>query len=301
VPLDRVDVVARWTANTLRVHGRCVLRAHVSKLLRVAIAAQANGHDLTGAIFMGGGEPPTPAKVRQIEATGATLITGYHFTEVGPVGMHCMNSADPNDQHLLLDHLAMITRTESVPGFGMDVDTFCFTTLLPTAPKLLLNVAIDDCGTVETRRCGCPWESFGFTTHVRDIRSSRKLTGEGVTLIGTDMERILEDVLPARFGGTPLDYQLLEEEDERGFTRLSVVVSPRVALDDEAALIDVVLQALGAGDAGAAMSAAIWNQAGALRVRRAEPHATSRGKVMPLHVARRGAPANPVRPTTPVH
>jgi hypothetical protein len=287
VPLEGADIIAQWASETLQRHGRCVLRGHVSKLLRVAVAAGAKGFDLSGAVFMGGGEPPTPAKVRQVEATGAQIHASYHCTEIGPVGMHCRTSADANDQHLLMDHLAMITRTETLPGFGIDVDTFCFTTLLPTAPKMLLNVAIDDCGTVETRHCGCAWESFGFTTHVRDIRSSRKLTGEGVTLLGTDMERILEDVLPSRFGGTPLDYQLLEEEDERGFTRLSVVVSPRVALTDEAAVVDVVLGALRTGDAGAGVTAAIWGQAGSLRVRREEPHATARGKVMPLHVTRR--------------
>lgn len=286
VPLDRAEIIAQWAADTLREHGRCTLRGHVSKLLRVAVAAHEKGLDLTGAVFMGGGEPPTPAKVRQIAATGAQLNTSYHFTEVGPVGMRCRTAADANDQHLLMDHLALITRTETLSAFGIDVETFCFTTLLPTAPKMLLNVAIDDCGIVETRSCGCPWESFGFTTHIRDIRSSRKLTGEGVTLIGTDMERVLDDVLPARFGGSPLDYQLLEEEDDRGFTRLSVIVSPRVSLSDEAALIDVVLTALGAGDAGAGMSAAIWRQAGSLRVRREEPRATSRGKIMPLHVER---------------
>ena len=56
------------------------------------------------------------------------------------------------------------------------------------------------------------------------------MTGEGMTLIGTDMVRILEEDLPRRFGGSPLDYQLMEEEDERGFTRLSLVVSPDVVL-----------------------------------------------------------------------
>jgi hypothetical protein len=286
VPLDRADIIARWAAETLRSDGRCVVRGHVSKMLRVAVAARELGLDLTGATLSGGGEPPTAAKVRQITATGARFLANYYFTEVGPVGFGCTNAVDPNDQHLLLDHLAMIQAPRDVPGFGVTVEPFCFTTLLPTAPKLLLNVEIDDYGVVETRACGCPWHELGLTTHVREIRSFRKLTGEGVTLIGSDMERILEDELPSRFGGSPLDYQLVEEEDDRGFTRLTLLVDPRLDLHDEGAVVTAVLASLQARGAAAQMSQAIWRQAGSLRIRRETPRATARGKLMPLDVRR---------------
>ncbi len=42
----------------------------------------------------------------------------------------------------------------------------------------------------------------------------------------------------ARFSGTPLDYQLREEEDESGFTRLNLLVSPRVLIPNEAAVVE---------------------------------------------------------------
>ena len=45
-------------------------------------------------------------------------------------------------------------------------------------------------------------EGYGFTTHLREVRSYSKLTGEGVTLIGDEMIHLLEHVLPARFGGS---------------------------------------------------------------------------------------------------
>lgn len=282
--MDQADVIARWASETLKKHGRCVVRTHVSKALRVCIAARELGLDLTGAVITAGGEPPTEAKVREIERTGARFLSGYHFTEVGAVGLSCLNPLDPNDQHLFKDHLALIQHPRTVPGFDRTVDAFYFTTLLPTAPKLLLNVESDDCGLLETRSCGCPWEEFGFTEHIRHIRSFRKLTGEGVTLLGTQMERVLEEVLPRRFGGTPLDYQLLEEEDGRGFTRLSVIVSPKIRLADEQAVIDTVLSALRGGDLGADVSGAIWGQAGTLRVRRMEPVWTGRGKLVPLQL-----------------
>jgi len=289
--MDQADVIARWAADTLEKHGQCVVRTHVSKALRVCIAAREMGIDLTGAVISAGGEPPTEAKVREIERTGARFLSGYHFTEVGAVGLSCLNPVDSNDQHLFKDHLALIQHPRPVPGFDQTVDAFYFSTLLPTAPKLLLNVESDDCGLVETRACGCPWEEFGFTEHIRHIRSFRKLTGEGVTLLGGQMERILEEVLPQRFGGTPLDYQLLEEEDEQGFTRLSVVVSPKVSLDNEQAVIDTVVAALRGGSLGADVSGAVWSRAGTLRVKRMEPIWTGRGKLVPLHMDRSSRPS----------
>jgi hypothetical protein len=118
------------------------------------------------------------------------------------------------------------------------------------------------------------------------VWSSRKLTGEGVTLVGSEMMRILEEVLPNRFGGSPMDYQLLEEEDEGGFTRLNLLVSPRIEIDDDTVVIEVVLQALGRAGAGGDLARLTWDQAGTLQVRRQEPIWTARGKFMPLHLAK---------------
>jgi hypothetical protein len=289
--LERAEVIAQWAAEALAKHGRCVVRTHVSKALRVCLAARELGIDLTGAVISAGGEPPTDAKVLEIERSGARFLSGYHFTEVGPVGLTCVNPVDRNDQHLFSDHLALIQHPRTLPGFDVTVDAFYFTTLLPTAPKLLLNVESDDCGLLETRSCGCPWEELGFKEHIRHIRSFRKLTGEGVTLLGSEMERILEEVLPARFGGSPLDYQLLEEEDEQGFTRLNLVVSPRLSIEDERELLATVGAALQRSSPAGDLSRAVWQQADTLRIRRMEPIWTRRGKLVPLQFSRREGPA----------
>lgn len=280
--------VARWAAGRLATHGACLIRTSVSLALRVAHAAGAEGLDLTGATFLGGAEPPTPAKVRGITSTGARYVPNYFITEAGPVGVGCGRPLDGNDIHFYKDSLALIQTPHQVPGTEITVGAFSFTSLLPTAPKLLLNAEMDDYGVVEDRSCGCPLEGYGFTSHLREIRSYEKLTGEGVTLIGSEMVHILEDVLPARFGGTPLDYQLLEEEDAAGFTRLSLVVSPRIAITDESAVIEAVLNALGRGGAAGSFARAVWNKAQSLRVKRTEPIWTERGKLMPLHMGRRG-------------
>jgi len=286
VRLEQAEIVARWMAETLRSHGSCLVRTLVSGALRVAIAARDAGLDLSGAIFMGGGEPTTPGKVQQIRASGARHVTHYNITEVGNAGAGCANPADSNDLHFLADSLALIQYPRPVPGVGLTVPALCYTSLATTAPKILLNVETDDYGVLERRSCGCPLEAYGFTEHLREVRSFRKLTGEGVTLVGSEMVRILEEVLPGKFGGTPLDYQLLEEEDEQHFTRLSLLVSPRVALADEQAVVDTVLAALGEGSVAADLARAVWKQAGTLRIKRVEPVWTARGKLMPLHVQR---------------
>jgi hypothetical protein len=293
LPFDQAGRLARWARDRLQESGGCTIHGSVSRMLRVAIAAAEEGIDLTGAIIRGGGEPPTPAKVARITRTGAVFRSSYAYTEVGSVGTSCLSSSHPNDQHFLKDHLAMIQAPRQVPGFDLEVDAFCFTTLLPTAPKLLLNVESDDYGIVETRSCGCPWEELGFPDHILDIRSFRKLTGEGVTLVGSDVERILDEVLPGRFGGSALDYQLLEEEDEQGFTRLTLLVAPGVALPDEDAPIAVMLEALHLMGARGGSSRLIWGQANTLRVRREEPRLTSRGKLMPLQLSRQVRSASP--------
>ena len=72
-------------------------------------------------------------------------------------------------------------------------------------------IEVDDYGILEKRRCGCYLEECGYTLHVRDIHRLRKLTGEGMTIMGTDMIRILEEELPSEFGGSALDYQLVDD------------------------------------------------------------------------------------------
>jgi len=224
--------------------------------------------------------------VRGIERSGARHIPTYTFSEGGSIGMGCARPQDTNDLHFYRDNLALIQHDRRIPGTDRTVSAFHFTSLLPEARRVLINVQSDDYGVVERRSCGCPLEEIGYPEHIRHVRSYRKLTGEGVTLVGSEMERILDEVLPARFGGTALDYQLMEEEDEQGFTRLSLVVSPDVDLRDEDEAVQLVMRALSDSGHAGALSRTIWSQAGSMRVKRMRPTWTGRGKLMPLHLER---------------
>lgn len=298
VALGDAKVIATWVRRTLDREGACVLHAPVSCLLRAALAAHELGLDLGGAVFFGGGEPPTPAKLAPIAAVGARYVPTYVLSDAGAIGHACAQGADATDMHLMADSIAVIQHPTPVPGTGVTVDAFHVTTLLPTAPKLLLNVEIDDFGVLEERRCGCPLDGEGLRTHVRQVRSSRKLTGEGMTLLGSDVVRVLEEELPGRFGGSPLDYQLVQEEDASGFTRLVLMVHPRLEIADEEAVARAMLAALGGGDDASELARAVWTQAGTLSVRRAVPTVTAAGKFLPLRVlsARSGTADGGYRP-----
>lgn len=287
VKVDQALVVARWVAETLKTHGQCRLHTNVSRAVRVCLVAREAGLDLRGATIKAGGEPPTPAKVQQMERAGVHYISNYAMTEAGSIASGCARPADGSDVHIFKDAYALFAYPYTVEEAGITVPAFNLTTLLPTAPKLMLNVQMDDYGIIEERHCGCELETYGYTTHLRQIRSYSKLTGEGVTLIGTEMLRILEEVLPARFGGSPLDYQMMEAEDEQGFTRLYLVISPRVEIADESTVVDVMLNALRQSSPMADAARTVWQHAQTIQVKRMEPVWTGRGKLMPLHIQRR--------------
>jgi hypothetical protein len=287
VPIDRADVVARWAAETAGAEGSCLVRASVSMALRIALAAEECGIDLSGVTLMGGSEPVTATRMRSIARSGARFVPTYSFTEGGSVGMGCARPVEEDDLHFFSDLLALVQHPVRVPGTDVDVEGFCFTTLNPASPLILLNVEIDDYGVVERRSCGCPLEAAGFTTHVRRIRSYRKLTGEGVTLVGSDMIRILEEVLPSAFGGGPQHYQLQEREDDEGFTRLILVIDPGIELASEEAARRVVLESLAGHSGMEDFARTLWQMAGSLRVERRPTEWTARGKY-PSLVSRRG-------------
>src|SRR5258705_8823041 len=117
VPFEEAVTLARWARDQVQRHGACTIHSSVSRILRIAIAAKAERIDLTGTVLRGGGEPPTPAKISQIVACGATFRSRYAFSEVGTVGSSCLNADGPNDQHFMEDHLARIQASRPVPGF----------------------------------------------------------------------------------------------------------------------------------------------------------------------------------------
>jgi hypothetical protein len=97
------------------------------------------------------------------------------------------------------------------------------------------------------------------------------------------MAHVVEEVLPRRFGGTAIDYQVLQEEDAHGIARVTLLVSPDIAIPSDADVIQTMLDALSHESLGAEAARQIWAQSGTLRVRRERPVATARGKLAPVY------------------
>jgi hypothetical protein len=114
--------------------------------------------------------------------------------------------------------------------------------------------------------CGCPLEAAGWTKHVWNVRSFEKLTGGGVTLQGTDVIRVLSEVLPGKFGGVQTDYQLAEKLGADGEARLELVVHPRLGDLPAAAIVDEFLNALSSRSDSDSMMIQRWRDAGTLQV-----------------------------------
>ncbi|NQT31198.1 MAG: hypothetical protein HQ588_02595 [Deltaproteobacteria bacterium] len=285
VSLEQADKVAACLVELLQRGRGCVLWTLPSSAVRVCQAAVEGQLDLSGATFAVAGEPLTEAKTKEISAVGARAINMYASAEVGIIGFGCAGqTAASDDIHLLMDFHAVIQHRRETPFGGASVNAFLFTSLLSKAPKMLLNVESGDHGVIETRHCGCALEELGLTDHLYNIRSFDKLTGEGMSFVGTDLLRIIEEVLPAKFGGASTDYQMVEDEDERAYTSLSVLVSPEVGEIDEAELVKTILAELSKGKDTQRMMAEMWSQADMLRVKRMRPIITAAGKLLPLHI-----------------
>jgi hypothetical protein len=102
----------------------------------------------------------------------------------------------------------------------------------------------------------------------------------------TDLFELLEQTLPREFGGGPGDYQLVEEEDHAGQTRLTLMVHPAVTGFDEAKLLSRLQQGVAQGSRNNRFMSKLWQDAGTFRMLRQAPYASARGKILPLHIKR---------------
>ena len=286
LPLDAPTSLLRWAQRMLADYGVCQVRTGISPAARMCQAALQRGLDLRGLTFVGGGEPTTPGKAQIIKAAGARHMSCYATTEAGTLALECPAHTGPSDLHVIKDAVAIIQKPTRVPGWQGSVDAFYVTTLSPASSKLMINVGLDDYGILEERSCDCGLGQIGYTTHVRDIRSYGKLTGEGVTLVRDDILDILEQKLPLRFGGSALDYQLLEEEDREHRTRLTLLVDPTLNIKDDTEVARFFVGALKQGGSAARFAGEIWDRAGTVRVRRQKPLWSRMAKLLPLRSMR---------------
>jgi phenylacetate-coenzyme A ligase PaaK-like adenylate-forming protein len=284
---DELGRIVAWMIEQKKEGKLSCLRTTVSNAVRIARIAHGMGQSLAGMKFMTSGEPLTESKRAAIERVESTVIPGYGAGGFGEIGHGCGNPRQTDEVHVSLDRLAVIQHPRPRGGDGLPIHPFLFTTLTPLAPKLFLNVENGDYGVMETRDCGCCLESTGLTLHLHHIRSFEKLTSEGMSYYYGDLHELFENTFPAEFGGGPGDYQLVEEEDGNGQTRLTLVVRPDIGELDEEKILGRLRAALADGSRGKRFMAWVWQDAGTFRIKREPPYASARGKILPLHIPKR--------------
>jgi hypothetical protein len=286
VPLTSPLPVARWMEAVLRSGGTPHAVTFASSAVRLCLAARDAGLDLRGARFTLIGEPATAFRQAAIQEVGAVAAPYYATVESGTIAFACLAPDATDELHLSQDLHAMVQVQPGCGIEGLPAESLLLSSLRPTARFILLNFSTGDQAVMGPRDCGCPLESLGWGTHLHTLRSYEKLTTAGVTFHGADVIRVLEQVLPARFGGGPTDYQLLEEETADGRPRVRLLVHPRLGPLDHGAVADAFLAALGGGDAGLRVAELLWRQAVQFEVERREPRQTASGKIQHLHQER---------------
>ncbi len=278
--------IIHWMSDVLHAGGTPHLTTYASTAVRLCQVSAAAGVDLRGAQFTVSGEPVTTARLAAIRRTGAVAVPRCGTSEAGVIGYGCLAPQASDDLHFYHDVNAVIQPGISKGAQKLPARSLLLTALRPTARMILLNVSLGDQAELVQRACGCPLEQEGWTTHVHTIRSFEKLTAGGMTFLDVDVIRALEEVLPARFGGGPTDYQLLEEEIEGGRPCLRLLVHPAIGPVAEEAVIDTFLQAIGHGSGVERVMALQWREACLLRVEREAPRATAVGKILHIHLER---------------
>ena len=273
VPLDAPLPIARWMHETLARQHIPHLWASASAVVRLCRAARDAGVDVRGSKATVTGEPITSSRMDVIRAAGVSPLADYGSADSGgPMAFGCLHPDAPDDVHFF-DDLHVV-----VDG---GADGLYFSSLRATAPFVLLNVSMGDRAVVTQRQCGCPLEALGWRTHLHTIRSFEKLTLGGVTFVDTDVLRILDEVLPALFGGGPTDYQLIEED-----AGLRLLVATSVGELDEGRVAATFLEALTAPSPTLRSIFAQWRDENILTVERRNPISTVSGKILHLRGGR---------------
>jgi hypothetical protein len=277
--------IVRWMSGLLRQGQVPHLRTFASAAVRVCQTAMAMGEDLEGAQFTLTGEPCTAARREAIARVGAQGVPNYATMEAGgPLSYGCLNPIAPDEFHLYRDTHALVQPGRDGGPGGLPARALLVTVLSPTSPVILINASAGDQAEIVDRECGCALEQLGWTTHFHSVRSFEKLTAGGMTFLDHDVIRVLEEVLPARFGGGPTDYQLVEGEDVDGAPCLRLLVSPALGPLDEVEIRTVFLDAIGSGVGVERVMRLNWEQGKLIHVERLAPRTTRTGKVLHLHL-----------------
>lgn len=284
VPTTLPTPVLAWCRDALQRAGRAALNVYPSSALRLAECAHEAEVSLEGLVLRLVGEPVTASKADRLRRSGASPVNAYAFAQQGAVATACPH--DPDESLHLFEHeVAVVPRPRLRPD-GAPVQAFLWTSLSPHARSVWINVENDDYGMVrhDESPCDCRLGAMGMRTRLVGIRGMSKAVTGGVTVPAGVVDQLVDEVLPAHFGGGPGDWQLAEAETTGaggGGSHLEVRVDPRLGLLDAGEVARVVLATLERTETGV-LASSVWSAPGFIRVVRRSPEAARSGKTLPF-------------------
>jgi hypothetical protein len=281
VELKHAEIVARWMEAAKRQSAICVVKTFTSSAIRIAQAATEKGIDLSGSVIFTGGEPLTERRLRYLRSAGVSAFPRYVATETGLIGAACGNGDAPDSMHLYVDRLAVIQRQRTTRIGGQNIHSLLFSTLCTSSGKILLNVELGDIDVLHRQSCNCLYGQAGMNQHISEVRSFDKLTGEGMTLLGSILDEVIAEVV-GRAGGGPDDYQFWEKPEANGLVKITIAVSPRIRNLNEKLLTENILAGLHRRSPGARVASQFWQQADTFQVVRADPEMSRGFKLLPI-------------------
>jgi hypothetical protein len=279
-----IERIVRWAEEQQSQKKASCITTAASNAARIARIASHLGISLDGTKFIVSGEPFTESKREIIGKSGATATPRYAYGGSINIGFGCANPLHTDEIHVNQHLVALLPNPRPLENGASPFQPLICTTLHPSFPRLLLNVENGDYGYLTQRDCGCALGNTGLSLHLHHIRSFEKFTSEGMNYFYGDLFELFEKILPTEFGGGPGDYQLVEEEDSWGQTRLSLLVDPAVGELEENRLLARLHEGLAQGSRGNLFMSRVWQDSGTFRIKRGVPHASGRGKILPLHI-----------------
>ncbi|MEW5817218.1 MAG: hypothetical protein AB1798_17715 [Spirochaetota bacterium] len=287
VSLDNPLPIIRWMQKCLSEGRTPHLFTFASSAVRLCLYAYDAQIDLKGVQITMSGEPTTRTRLEIVQRSNAEAFPAIGSAECGYLGYGCLKPNAPDDVHFLKDLNAVIQPGLVAQGSHLRENSLLISSLRSHAPIIMLNVSLGDMAFMDKKECGCPLGELGLDTHIHGIRSFEKLTSGGMTFFDSDLIQILEIDLPAQFGGSATDYQLIEDEDAEGKPLLKLIVHPKLGNLPESKVKEAFLNSVASHGGAEKLMSKIWRAGDMLSVESGYPKTTSTGKIQHMHIMRR--------------
>ena len=278
-PIAQPAIVGKYLDSLIRQGYRPLLNTAPSAAVTLSIWARERGLSLHGVSFLLGAEPITAVRVKEIEASGGRAFATYGTSEAGWIGAQFPGAAFPDEVRVFRDAYSIIPQGNPA---GENSVPLLLTGLRKASPKVLLNAGIGDSAVLSSGGGDCSVKDLDYSLRLHNVRSLQKVTAFGATFALSDLYEILEESLPARFGGTLQNYQIVEEEDEKGLSNIRLLVSPEIGDAAEEEVRNFLLRELGKRRSYYRFMVKVLDDASAFRVEKRAPIVTARGKLLPV-------------------